>query len=129
MNARTTAEFLTAEEAAHRVADGYPSGFLTCKPCQDFRTDVSFGVEHPCRHCQPVRFRSWRLGNEGDVLRVQVDGIEGDVMAPPDGGSIVQPCEGSACAFGCVLVRPVLGGDARWVEVDRVEITTPWHGA
>jgi hypothetical protein len=121
-------EHLTPEEAEGALASKNPPGFVKCNPCQDFRTDVSFGVEHPCRHCQPMRFLSWRLAYEGEGLTVLADGIECVVLLPPAGGSIVQPCEGDRCDFGCVLVRPILGSGERWVDLDHVEILTPWGG-
>ena len=126
MSAATTADFLSAAELELTAQN--PPGFVQCNPCQDFRSDVSFGVEHPCRHCQPMRFLSWRLCREGEKLSVLADGIECAVLLPPAGGSIVQPCEGSRCDYGCVLVRPILGTDARWVDLDHVVILTPWEG-
>jgi hypothetical protein len=38
-------------------------GFVTCAPCQDFRTDVTDGVEHPCQHCQPEKYQAWLAAN------------------------------------------------------------------
>lgn len=127
MSTATATDFLSEAEKA--LIAQTPAGFVQCNPCQDFRTDVSFGVEHPCRHCQPMRFLAWRLCYEGEGLSALVDGIECVVLLPPAGGSIVQPCEGLRCDYGCVLVRPILGSDARWVDLDHVEILTPWGGA
>lgn len=127
MTTRTIADFLT--EAEHALAAQNPVGFVECGPCQDFGTDVSFGVEHPCRHCQPMRFLSWRLCSEGTGLQVLIEGVRCVVLLPPAGGPIVQPCEGPQCTYGCVFVRPVQGGDARFVELDQLEILTPWMGA
>jgi hypothetical protein len=127
MIAQTIAEFLT--HAERTLAAASPTGFVTCQPCQDFRTDVSFGVEHPCRHCQPMRFLAWRLCREGEGLSVLVDGKECVVMTPPAGGPIVQPCEPPVCDYGCILVRSILGSDPRWVALDQVEILTAWQGA
>lgn len=129
MNRHAVHEFLTPEEAAQALAAQYPQGFLQCAVCQDFHTDVSFGVEHPCRHCRPMRFLAWRLCHEGEGLRVLVDGIECVVVLPPAGGSIVQPCASPRCDYGCVLVRSLLGSEARWADLDHVEILTPWEGA
>lgn len=123
----TLADFIT--EAEQTFAAQNPVGFITCDPCQDFRTDVSFGVEHPCRHCQPMRFLSWRLCYEGAGLRALVDGVEHVVLLPPAGGPVVQPCEQPRCTYGCVFVRPAGGGDARFVELDQLELVTPWEGA
>ncbi|NUR00395.1 MAG: hypothetical protein HOY79_28855 [Streptomyces sp.] len=117
------------EEAERDLASKNPPGFVAGNPCQDFRSDVSNGIEHPCRHCQPMRFLSWRLCYEGEGLPVLVDGIECVVLLPPAGGSIVQPCGGLRCDYGCVLVRSALGSDARWVELDHVAILKPWEGA
>ena len=122
-------EYLTPEKAERDLASKNPAGFVQCNQCQDFRTDVSFGVEHPCRHCQPMKFLSWRLCHEGEGLSVLVDGIECVVLLPPAGSPIVQQGPGSTCDYGCVLVRPILSADARWVELDHVEILTPWEGA
>lgn len=127
MTAHTIADFLSEAERALGAAT--PAGFVTCNPCQDFRTDVSFGVEHPCRHCQPMRFLSWRLCHEGERLRVMVDGTECIVLLPPAGGPIVQPCPAPRCDYGCILARSVLGGEPQWVELNHVEILTPWEGA
>jgi hypothetical protein len=127
MKTHATTDFLTEAERAF-MAVGAGVG-IACNPCQDFRTDVSFGIEHPCRHCQPMRFLSWRLCAEGVGLRVLVDGIECAVLAPPAGGPTVQPCPAPRCEFGCILVRSALGSDTRWVELDHVEILTPWEGA
>ncbi|OLE23714.1 MAG: hypothetical protein AUG49_15295 [Catenulispora sp. 13_1_20CM_3_70_7] len=123
----TLTDFIT--EAEQTFASQNPVGFITCDPCQDFRTDVSFGVEHPCRHCQPMRFLAWRLCHEGTGLQVLVDGVQCVVLLPPAGGPIVQPCEFPHCDNGCVLVRPILRGNARWVELNHVKILTPWEGA
>ena len=122
----TSQSFLN--EAEQALIAQTPAGFVKCGPCQDFRTDVSFGVEHPCRHCQPMRFLSWRLCREAEGLSVLVDGMECVVLLPPAGGPVVQPCEPPVCKYGVVLVRPILGSDARWVELDHVEILTPWEG-
>ena len=127
MSTPTATDFLSAAEKA--ITAKNPAGFVKCNPCQDFRTDVSFGVEHPCRHCHPMRFLSWRLCHEGEGLSVLVDGIKCVVLLPPAGGPIVQPCEFPVCEYGCVLVRSILGSDARWAELDHVEILTPWGGA
>lgn len=117
---------LDAFAAAHKDSS------VACRRCQDWRTDVSeiagTEIEHPCRHCQPMRFLSWRLCAEGEGLHVLVDGIECTILLPPAGGPIVQPCQGPTCDLGSVLVRSALGSDARWVELDRVEILTPWQG-
>lgn len=114
----------------------YPPGFLACAACQDFGTDVSFsstappGVEHPCRHCKPMRFHAWRLAFAGEGCHVLVDGVESVVVLPPDGSSVVQPCLGDACQHGAVLVRSAAGpDDTRWVEVEHVQFITPWEGA
>ena len=81
MKTHATTDFLTeAERALMALSAGVG---IACKPCQDFRTDVSFGVEHPCQHCQVMRFLSWRLCAEGEALRVIVDGIECAVLTPP----------------------------------------------
>lgn len=113
----------------------YPPGFIRCDTCQDFGTDVSFssaysnGTHHPCRHCQPMRFLVWRLGYEGKGLRVAVDGVECIVILPPDGSSVVQPCEGSSCTYGAVLVQSATSADdVRWIDVEHVAILTPWEG-
>lgn len=127
MTTAPTVAFL--EDAERDFASKNPPGFITCNPCQDFRTDVSFGIEHPCRHCRPMRFLSWRLCREGEALQVLAYGIECAVMAPPAGGPIVQPCEFPVGDYGCVYVRPVLGREARWVPLDKVEILAPWEGA
>ena len=76
----------------------------------------------------PMHFLSWRLCHEGEGLSVLVDGLECVVLMTPAGGPIVQPCEWPTCDFGCVLVRSALGSEARWVELDHVEILTPWEG-
>jgi len=127
MTAPTATDFLSTAE--QEIIASNPPGFVQCNPCQDFRTDVSFGVEHPCRHCQLMRFLAWRLCHEGEGLSVLVDGIECVVLLPPAGGSIVQPCEGDRCDYGCVLVGPILGSDTWWADLDHVEILTPWGGA
>lgn len=124
----TSPSSLDLNQVEQAITAKDPVGFVKCGPCQDFRTDVSFGVEHPCRHCQPMRFLSWRLCREGDALSVLVDGMECVVLLPPAGGPVVQPCEPPVCKYGVVLVRPILGSDARWVELDHVEILTPWEG-
>jgi hypothetical protein len=127
VSAATAADFLSDWEK--ELAASNPDGFVQCNPCQDFRTNVSFGVEHPCRHCQPMRFKSWRLCHEGTRLTVKVGGLECAVLLPPAGGPMVQPCEFPTCDYGCVLVRPLVGSEARWVELNHVKILTAWEGA
>lgn len=123
-------QFLDAQEAI--CASATPAGVINCGPCQDFRSDVSHGKHHPCRHCQPLRFKIWRLCQvtERDTLLISVHGVDCLVMLPPAGGSVVQPCEPPKCAQGCVLVQPTEGGDGPfWAEVPDIEIKTPWSGA
>lgn len=114
---------------ARRLAQATPQGVITCGPCQDFRTDVSFGMEHPCRHCQPLRFKVWRLLAEPNRLLVLFGDERCRVLLPPAGGSVVQPCEGARCDHGCVFVELEAGGGAWWAELDDFEILTPWEGA
>jgi hypothetical protein len=118
-------------ELEAKLAADTPQGAINCRHCQDFRTDVSHGREHPCRRCQPLRFKIWRLCEvtAEDTLLVSVNGRDCLVILPPDGGSVVQPCEGPRCDQGCVLVRPADGDDgAFWAEVTELEIKTPWSG-
>jgi hypothetical protein len=124
------AALLEAEEL--RCIEATPQGAINCPRCQDFRTDVSHGREHPCRHCQPLRFKIWRLCEvtAKDTLWVTVGGRDCLVLLPPAGGSVVQPCEGLRCEQGCVFVRPADGDDdVFWAEITDVEIKTPWSGA
>lgn len=117
-------------ELEARLAADTPQGAINCRYCQDFRTSVSHNREHPCRHCQPLRFKIWRLCEvtEIDTLLVSVAGRDCIVLPPPDGGPVVQPCEGLKCDQGCVFVRPAEGGGAFWAEVPNLEIKTPWSG-
>ena len=129
LNTHSIAALLEAEE--RRCIEATPQGAINCKRCQDFRTDVSHGREHPCRHCQPLRFKVWRLceATAEDMLLVSVNGVDCLVILPPDGGPNVQPCEGLRCDQGCTFVRPVDdAGGAFWAEVTDLEITTPWSG-
>jgi len=119
-------------ELEAQLAADTPRGAINCPRCQDFRTDVSHNREHPCRHCQPLRFKIWRLCEvtAEDTLLVSVNGSDCLVLLPPAGGSVVQPCEGPKCDQGCVFVRPADEADgAFWAEVPDVEIKTPWSGA
>ena len=58
MSTPTATDFLSATEQA--LAAKNPVVFVTCNPCQDFRTDVSFGVEHPCVREQWLHERAGR---------------------------------------------------------------------
>jgi hypothetical protein len=120
----TTTTGLDAVEKVHGSPQGEGVGFVKCGPCQDFRTDVTYGREHPCPHCQPLKYKAWRISADHETLLLAVPALSqlATIVLPPNGGSVIQPCDGSHCDKGCVLVRSIAGGGAWWAELDDVEI-------
>lgn len=60
------AAYLDAEERRLLKIGGLT---VQCGPCQDFRTDVTDGVEHPCAHCQAESYAVWVAARESEMAR------------------------------------------------------------
>jgi hypothetical protein len=81
----------------------------SCRPCEDWGTVVTAGVEHPCKHCHYTDWCSWRRANipprgavvllDGGQALVRVEAIATGSGTEPliadeggdEGGSVDRP--------------------------------------